>query len=241
MDRPARQRAPRRRRFVRLRRHQRPCDRRGGARRGGAAPELHALAGRAVRARGRQPRRAGREARSGRGAARRSPGGSGWPTSAPRLAAAERRRAGPTRPRGPRHRCAGEVRRAGAAAACATIRRERWSTRGGAVFVQCARWRASSRSCFPGEGSQYIDMLGDLALCFGEVRHWLDFWHTLYDEPRGANRTDVVFPPASRARRRRRRKRSRSGCTAWTSAARPCSSPARRCTRCCARSASSPT
>ena len=46
---------------------------------------------------------------------------------------------------------------------------------------------------FPGEGSQYIDMLGDLALCFGEVRHWLDFWHTLYDEPRGANRTDIVF------------------------------------------------
>ena len=72
----------------------------------------------------------------------------------------------------------------------------RWSTRGGVVFAE-RRLDGRLAFLFPGEGSQYIGMLGDLALCFAEVREWLDFWHTLYDEPRGRNRTDVVFPAAS--------------------------------------------
>src|SRR6185295_6621339 len=72
----------------------------------------------------------------------------------------------------------------------------RWSTRGGVVFSERAL-DGRLAFLFPGEGSQYIGMLGDLALCFPEVREWLDFWHTLYDEPRGRNRTDVVFPAAS--------------------------------------------
>jgi acyl transferase domain-containing protein len=73
---------------------------------------------------------------------------------------------------------------------------ERWSTRSGVVFAE-RPLEGRLAFLFPGEGSQYIGMLGDLALCFAEVREWLDFWHTLYDEPRGRNRTDVVFPAAS--------------------------------------------
>ena len=82
---------------------------------------------------------------------------------------------------------------------------ERWSTRGGVVFGE--RPLAGRLAfLFPGEGSQYIGMLGDLALCFGEVREWLDFWHTLYDEPRGRNRTDIVFPAATELGDAERRK-----------------------------------
>ena len=57
VDRAPRQRAPRRRRFVRLRRHQRACDRRGSAAGSEAPRAVHALAGRARRAVG-APRQA---------------------------------------------------------------------------------------------------------------------------------------------------------------------------------------
>lgn len=46
---------------------------------------------------------------------------------------------------------------------------------------------------FPGEGSQYQGMFADLAL-FPQVQHWLDFWHSLHDLPKGQTRTDIVFP-----------------------------------------------
>lgn len=48
---------------------------------------------------------------------------------------------------------------------------------------------------FPGEGSQYLGMLSDLAVHFDEVRQWFDLWHGLYDEAPGSSRTDIVFPP----------------------------------------------
>ncbi len=73
---------------------------------------------------------------------------------------------------------------------------ERWSTRGG-VFYSSGPLAGKVAFLFPGEGSQYAGMLADLAPCFDEVQQWLDFWHTLYAEPRGDNRTDIVFPHAS--------------------------------------------
>ena len=72
----------------------------------------------------------------------------------------------------------------------------RWSLRSGA-FYGSAPETGKLAFLFPGEGSQYTNMLADLALCFDEVRQWLDFWHSLYDQARGDNRTDVLFPHAS--------------------------------------------
>ena len=72
----------------------------------------------------------------------------------------------------------------------------RWSLRGGA-FYGSAPEAGKLAFLFPGEGSQYTNMLADLALCFDEVRQWLDFWHSLYDQARGDNRTDIAFPHAS--------------------------------------------
>ena len=72
----------------------------------------------------------------------------------------------------------------------------RWSLRSGA-FYGSAPEAGKLAFLFPGEGSQYTNMLADLALCFDEVRQWLDFWHSLYDQARGDNRTDIAFPHAS--------------------------------------------
>ena len=72
----------------------------------------------------------------------------------------------------------------------------RWSLRSGAFYASAPE-AGKLAFLFPGEGSQYTNMLADLALCFDEVQQWLDFWHSLYDQARGDNRTDVAFPHAS--------------------------------------------
>jgi acyl transferase domain-containing protein len=69
----------------------------------------------------------------------------------------------------------------------------RWPTRGGVAYGN-RRIAGKLAFIFPGEGSQYQGMFADLALCFDEVRRWLDFWHGLYDLPRGRTRTDIAYP-----------------------------------------------
>jgi acyl transferase domain-containing protein len=69
----------------------------------------------------------------------------------------------------------------------------RWPTRGGVAYGN-RRIAGKLAFIFPGEGSQYQGMFADLALCFDEVRHWLDFWHGLYDLPTGGTRTDIAYP-----------------------------------------------
>jgi acyl transferase domain-containing protein/phosphopantetheinyl transferase len=81
---------------------------------------------------------------------------------------------------------------------------ERFSTRAGASY-SATRLEGGLAFLFPGEGSQYLGMLADLALHFDEVRGWLDFWHGLYDDAPGATRTDFAFPPASELTPERRR------------------------------------
>ena len=73
---------------------------------------------------------------------------------------------------------------------------ERWSTRNGLVYSR-RPLDGKLAFMFPGEGSQYLGMFADLALHFNEVRTWFDFWRSIYNEPPGDGRTDIVFPPES--------------------------------------------
>ncbi len=72
----------------------------------------------------------------------------------------------------------------------------RWTTRGGLSFSS-QPVDGQLAFLFPGEGSQYLGMLADVALCFPQVREWLDFWRSLYDDTPGRTRTDIVYPPAT--------------------------------------------
>ncbi|WP_456385391.1 type I polyketide synthase [Desulfolithobacter sp.] len=47
---------------------------------------------------------------------------------------------------------------------------------------------------FPGEGSQYQDMLLELTTYFDEVREWFDCWNGIYSDGE-ISRTDILFPP----------------------------------------------
>ncbi len=71
-----------------------------------------------------------------------------------------------------------------------------WTMRSGIVY-SCLPLDGKVAFMFPGEGSQYLEMLSDLALYFDEVRIWFDFWHGLYKDNPGETRTDIVFPPRS--------------------------------------------
>ncbi|MBC9251838.1 beta-ketoacyl synthase [Pseudomonas alcaligenes] len=73
---------------------------------------------------------------------------------------------------------------------------ERWMTRTGMLFSS-QPLQGKLAFLFPGEGSQYLNMLADLAQHFAEVREWFDFWQGLYDETPGSTRSDILFPPAS--------------------------------------------
>lgn len=77
-----------------------------------------------------------------------------------------------------------------------------WATRTGVAYSN-RRVEGKLAFLFPGEGSQYPGMFADLALCFGEVQHWLDFWHGLYDLPVGSTRTDIAFPSSEIGAERR--------------------------------------
>lgn len=48
---------------------------------------------------------------------------------------------------------------------------------------------------FPGEGSQYGGMLGDLAMAFPQARAWFDLLEATYGESRDYRPSDALFPP----------------------------------------------
>lgn len=80
---------------------------------------------------------------------------------------------------------------------------ERWSTRNGIVYSR-SPLDGKLAFMFPGEGSQYLGMLSELALYFDEVRNWFEFWRGLYVNATGETRTDIVFPPQSELTEQRR-------------------------------------
>lgn len=84
-------------------------------------------------------------------------------------------------------------------------RAARWSTRSGINFSS-KPLDGKVAFMFPGEGSQYLGMLTDLALYFAEVRHWFNFWRGLYDERPGESRIDIIFPPDSELTKEHRKK-----------------------------------
>jgi acyl transferase domain-containing protein/phosphopantetheinyl transferase len=74
--------------------------------------------------------------------------------------------------------------------------KERFATRTG-LFYSSRPLGGPLAFVFPGEGSQYTGMFGDLAIAFDEVREWFDFWSGLYGETPGERRTDILFPPST--------------------------------------------
>ena len=48
---------------------------------------------------------------------------------------------------------------------------------------------------FPGEGSQYQNMLADLCLYFPQVRSWFDFLDRIFGERRSILPSSIIFPP----------------------------------------------
>ncbi|MFA4915467.1 MAG: beta-ketoacyl synthase N-terminal-like domain-containing protein [Syntrophales bacterium] len=79
----------------------------------------------------------------------------------------------------------------------------RWSTRNG-IHYSRSPMVGRLAFMFPGEGSQYLHMFSDLAMCFDEVRNWFDFWRGLYGAAPGEARTDILFPAQSELTEERR-------------------------------------
>lgn len=71
---------------------------------------------------------------------------------------------------------------------------ERMQTRSGTYFAAAAM-PGKLAFLFPGEGAQYPQMLGDLALLFPVVREWFDFWQGIFPETNGRISTSAVFAP----------------------------------------------
>ena len=77
---------------------------------------------------------------------------------------------------------------------------------------------------FPGEGSQYPNMLADLCLHFPQVRRWFDVIDRVF-AGQAIGAPERLHLPAAGARPRGRR----SGCGKWTAPPRHCSPRARGC------------
>lgn len=87
-----------------------------------------------------------------------------------------------------------EKRLAGALNKLADPARDRLQTRDGVYFsARPAEGRVAL--LFPGENSQYSDMLRDLAVEFPEVRRWFDFLDGLYPGERDLAPSQAIFPP----------------------------------------------
>lgn len=72
--------------------------------------------------------------------------------------------------------------------------KDHWSTRSGMVYRATAE-NGKLVLLFPGEGSQYQQMLAELAIDFPPVREWFDLWQGLYEDKRPVRPSEVLYPP----------------------------------------------
>ncbi len=77
--------------------------------------------------------------------------------------------------------------------------RQPLKTRGSIYFAQGSSLANSEKTAllFPGEGSQYPNMLADLCLYFPQVRAWFDFLDRTFGEQRDSPPSSFIFPPPS--------------------------------------------
>jgi acyl transferase domain-containing protein len=87
-----------------------------------------------------------------------------------------------------------ESRLAAVANKLADSARDRLQTRDG-VYFSARPVNGRVALLFPGENSQYPDMLRDLAVEFPEVRRWFDFLDGLYPGERDLAPSQAIFPP----------------------------------------------
>ncbi len=86
---------------------------------------------------------------------------------------------------------------------------------------------------FPGEGSQYLNMLGDLLPHFPEVRQHFERCDRLSMRAVGATSRSVAISSGPKPSRRPRRMRLRRTCGGWAMRSPASSSPNGRCICCC--------
>lgn len=75
--------------------------------------------------------------------------------------------------------------------------RTKLQTRTGSYYVQNGNLAQKEQTVllFPGEGSQYPDMLADLAMYFPIVRSWFDFLDATFGDQRELPPSTFIFPP----------------------------------------------
>jgi acyl transferase domain-containing protein len=79
----------------------------------------------------------------------------------------------------------------------ASNQRNKWQTRNGIYYAQNGNLAAAEKTAliFPGEGSQYANMLADLCLYFPQVRAWFDFLDATFGDQRQVPPSTFIFPP----------------------------------------------
>lgn len=75
--------------------------------------------------------------------------------------------------------------------------KDHWQTRTGIYYTSVSQTPQPLAFLFPGEGSQYSNMLADLCLYFPQVRQWFDFLDETFSERQNPPSSFIFPPPTS--------------------------------------------
>ncbi|MGB5962863.1 MAG: beta-ketoacyl synthase N-terminal-like domain-containing protein [Coleofasciculaceae cyanobacterium] len=75
--------------------------------------------------------------------------------------------------------------------------KDHWQTRTGIYYTSTNQTPQPLAFLFPGEGSQYPNMLADLCLYFPQVRQWFDFLNETFSERKNSPSSFIFPPPTS--------------------------------------------